>query len=73
MLPLSGRRRHAHVEAEQIRARHAAVRAVELLTGILEDDLHEIEARLAVVSSASASANAARARLAAADAATDDD
>jgi len=47
--------------------------ANDVRTVRMRDSLREIEARLAVVSSASASANAVRARLAAADAAAEDD
>ena len=47
--------------------------ANDVRTVRMRDSLREIEARLAVVSSASARANAARARLAAADDAADDD
>ena len=47
--------------------------ANDVRTVRMRDSLREIEARLAVVSSASASANAVRARLAAADAASEDD
>jgi hypothetical protein len=47
--------------------------ANDVRTVRMRDSLREIEARLAVVSSASASANAVRARLAAADAASDDE
>lgn len=47
--------------------------ANDVRTVRMRDSLREIEARLAVVSSASASGNAARARLAAADATPDED
>jgi hypothetical protein len=47
--------------------------ANDVRTVRMRDSLREIEARLAVVSSASASANAVRARLAAADASADDE
>ena len=47
--------------------------ANDVRTVRMRDSLREIEARLAVVSSASASANAVRARLAAQDAASEED